>query len=204
MIDSLTGLEVLRRRAVDRFIDLGSGGGFPGVTLAAALPADRVLLVDSIGKKVRFLATVIDAVGLGDRVVAEAARAETLALGRADRGSWPAVTARAVASLAELVELAVPLLRPGGILVAWKRGEADDPAGLGNELTAARRALGAIDPDGRIEVGPALGEVGMATAASSAGLAALADHRLIEVVRGSGPVATTWPRDPATRRRLPW
>jgi rRNA small subunit methyltransferase G len=195
---------------VDRFIDLGSGGGFPGIPLASALPADRALLIDSIGKKVRFLATVVDAVGLGAHVAAEAARSESLAAGHDDRGRWPAVTARAIAPLAELIELAFPLLRGSGILVAWKRGDPADPADLGGELAAARRALGAIDPDGRIEVEPAFGGKlrpdggDEAVPARLAGLAGLADHRLVVAVRGRDPIAATWPRDPATRRRHPW
>ena len=200
VIDSLTGLAVLRARHVDRFVDLGSGGGFPGIPLAAALPADRALLIDSIGKKVRFLETVVIAVGLGDHVAAEPVRSESLAASRADRGRWPAVTARAVAPLAELIELALPLLMGSGILVAWKRGDVDDPAGLGGEVAAARRALGATDPDGRIEI--------VAVVPRGDGRAAvledLADHRLVIVERGTGPIAATWPRDPATRRRQPW
>jgi 16S rRNA (guanine527-N7)-methyltransferase len=220
VIDSLTGLAILRDRRVDRFIDLGSGGGFPGVPLAAALPADRALLIDSIGKKVRFLTTVVEAVGLGAHVAAEAARSESLAAGHDDRGRWPAVTARAIAPLAELIELAFPLLQGSGILVAWKRGDPADPAELGGELAAARRALGAIDPDGRIEVEPAFGErlgpdgsgsgseagglAGGGGLAGAGGLAALLDHRLVVAIRGRGPIAATWPRDPATRHRQPW
>jgi 16S rRNA (guanine(527)-N(7))-methyltransferase RsmG len=196
VIDSLTGLAVLRERRVDRFVDLGSGGGFPGIPLAAALPADRALLIDSIGKKVRFLATVVDAVGLGDHVAAEPARAETLATSRADRGRWPAVTARAVAPLAELIELAFPLLQPGGVLVAWKRVSKEDPLGLEEEVAAGRRALVAIDPGSRIVVEAPVG--------AAPDLADLVDHRLVIVERGAGPVAATWPRDPATRRRQPW
>ena len=143
--DSLTGLAVLRARRVDRFVDLGSGGGFPGIPLAAALPADRALLIDSVAKKVRFLATAVSAIGLDGHVAGEAVRAERLALAAEDRGHWPAVTARAVAPLAELTELALPLLRPGGVLVAWKRGDPAAPDALGAELGGARRALDAID-----------------------------------------------------------
>ena len=195
MIDSLTGLAVLRERRIDRFVDLGSGGGFPGIPLAAALPADRALLIDSIGKKVRFLATVVDAVGLGDHVAAEPARSESLAASRADRGRWPAVTARAVGPLAELIELAFPLLQPGGVLVAWKR-VSEDPLGLEEEVAAARRALVAIDPGSRIIV--------QAPGGTAPDLADLVDHRLVIVERGTDPVAAMWPRDPATRRRQPW
>ena len=196
--DSLTAVGELRRRRVDRFVDLGSGGGFPGLPLAAALPADRALLIDSIGKKVRFLATVVDAVGLGATVAAEAARSESLAGDPADRGSWPAVTARAVAPLAELVELALPLLEPGGVLLAWKRdGPGDGPA-LGDELAAGRRALAAMDPAARVSVVPVV------AGDPPAAVRDLADHRLVVVERGRGPIDRAWPRDPAARRRAPW
>jgi 16S rRNA (guanine527-N7)-methyltransferase len=190
--DSLTGLAELRQRGIDRFVDLGSGGGFPGLPLAAALPADRALLIDSVGKKVAFLETTIAATGLVDRAFAEAARSEQLAANPRDRGRWPAVTARAVAPLADLVELGLPLLRPGGILLAWKRGDPGDPAGLGSELGAARRALRAIDPPATLAVGPA------------GALDELQDHRLVVIERGPGTIARTWPRDPAARRRQPW
>jgi 16S rRNA (guanine527-N7)-methyltransferase len=200
VVDSLTGLAVLRARGIDRFVDLGSGGGFPGIPLAAALPADRALLIDSIGKKVRFLATAVAAIGLDGQVASEAIRAEALAFGAGDRGHWPAVTARAVAPLAELAELALPLLRPGGVLVAWKRGDPADPGALGGELNGARLALGAIDPGGRIDVVPALGR----DTGQGGGLADLADHRLVVVERGRGSIAREWPRDPAARRRSPW
>jgi hypothetical protein len=114
--------------------------------------------------------------------------------------------ARAVGSLGELIELAFPLIRPGGILVAWKRGEVGDLAGLGGELAAARRALGAIDPAGRIEVVPALTDRarGQPQGGKAHSLADLGDHRLVVVERGAGAIAATWPRDPATRRRRAW
>jgi hypothetical protein len=147
---------------------------------------------------------VVDAVGLGDHVVAEAARSESLAADPADRGRWPAVTARAVAPLAELVELAMPLLVPGGVLVAWKRDATGEGGGLDDEMAVARRALGAIDRDARIDVVPAIPAHRSAAAAAVPGLADLLDHRLVVVERGAGGVGPTWPRDPATRRRLPW
>lgn len=191
--DSLSALGELRRRGIDRFVDLGSGGGFPGLPLAVALPADRALLIDSVGKKVRFLATVVAAVGLDTRVAAESVRSESLAAGPTDRERWQAVTARAVAPLAELIELALPLLRPGGILVAWKRADATGGPGLAEELAAGRRALASIDREGRLDVRPANDAV-----------AELAGHRLVVVERGRDSIAGTWPRDPAARRRLPW
>ncbi len=112
------------------------------------------------------------------------------------------MTARAVASLAELSELALPLLMPGGVLVAWKGSVVAD-TGRGNEIDAARRALDEIDPGARIEVVRALPGTEPAGADRPL-LADLAGHRLVVVERGRGPIADHWPRDPATRRRHPW
>jgi 16S rRNA (guanine527-N7)-methyltransferase len=183
VVDSLSALRPLRDRGIDRFIDLGSGGGYPGLPLAAALPAARALLVEPIGKKAAFLRTVIEAVGLGRTAEAATVRAEALAADARHRGLWPAVTARAVASLADLVELAFPLLAPSGVLVAWKRGD------LAAELGAAERAVGALG-GGRIEV-------------VRVEVAALADHRLV-VATSRGRIPSAYPRDPATRKRRPW
>jgi 16S rRNA (guanine(527)-N(7))-methyltransferase GidB len=183
VVDSLTGVAVLRDRGADRSIDLGSGGGYPGLPIAAVLPAARSLLLEPIAKKATFLSVVAAATGLTDTVEAAPVRAEALAADARHRGRWPAVTARAVASLADLVELAFPLLTPGGCLVAWKRGD------LGPELAAAERAIAALG-GGSLEVRPV--EV-----------AGLGDHRLvIATIRGQAPSA--YPRDPAMRKRRPW
>jgi 16S rRNA (guanine527-N7)-methyltransferase len=182
VIDSLTALPLLRSRGTTRLLDLGSGGGFPGLPLAVALGVDRALLVDSVGKKVRFLQAVIEATGLDRFVAAEAARSEALAHDPRDRGAWPVVTARAVTSLAELVELALPLVAPGGILVAWKREPVDA------EVAAAGGALQALRA-GPVEV-------------HAVAVPGLADHRLVVVPRG-GPIDARFPRDPAERKRRP-
>lgn len=180
VVDSLTAVGPLRARGVTRLVDLGSGGGFPGLPLSVALPSERTLLVESIAKKAGFLEAAAAATGLADRVAVHAGRAERLAARRQDRERWPAVTARAVADLADLIELGFPLLRRGGVLVAWKRG---DP---GPEIEAARptvEALGGGDLEVR-EV-PASG---------------LAGHVLVLVTKRA-PTPPGFPRDPATRRR---
>jgi 16S rRNA (guanine527-N7)-methyltransferase len=93
------------------------------------------------------------------------------------------VTARAVGALADLVELAFPLLLVGGSLIAWKRGDLDE------EVTHARRALVALG-GGSIEL-------------RDTALRGLDDHRLVVVTkRRRTPVE--FPRDPALRRRRPW
>jgi 16S rRNA (guanine527-N7)-methyltransferase len=183
VVDSLAAVPLFRARKIGGFIDLGSGGGFPGLPLAAATNVERAMLVDSVGKKAAFLGAAVEATGLRSRVSVAASRAETLAADPRHRQRWPAVTARAVGALAEILELAFPLLLPGGCVVAWKRGEADD------EMAAGRRAIAALG-GGRIEIH---------------GVAAtgLAGHRLV-VATKRGRTAGDYPRDPAARRRRPW
>lgn len=182
VLDSLTAIPILKRAAIDEFVDLGSGGGFPGIPLAVALPARRALLVDSIAKKARFLSGAVEAIGIGDRVAVVATRSETLAGDAAQRGRWGAVMARAVGELTVLAELSLPLLRPGGILVAWKRQPVE------TEMYRAERALRILG--GRI------------SALESVTVPGLEDHVLLVVEKVAG-TPSDYPRDPAARRRNP-
>ena len=188
VVDSLTAVPLLRERRVggrpvEGFVDLGSGGGFPGIPIVAALPTIHAFLVESVGKKAAFLSAAVQATGLDERATVVASRAEDLAHDAGHREAWPAVTARAVAGLAELVELAFPLLVPGGLLVAWKGDLAD------LERAAAERAIAALG-GGRLESLPVA-------------VQALGDHRLVVVTKG-GRAPDQYPRDPAARRRRPW
>ncbi|HET9084538.1 MAG TPA: 16S rRNA (guanine(527)-N(7))-methyltransferase RsmG [Candidatus Limnocylindrales bacterium] len=188
VVDSLTGRDLIADVAPRRLLDLGSGGGFPGIPLAASLRDDQrnvdVTLLEPISKKARFLQTVVEATGLQRTVRVETARAEDLA-GRPDRSTWDVVTARAVATAADLVELAFPLLAPGGTLIAWKRGDITD------EVTAARRAVDALGG----------GSVRLVDVAAPG----LDRHRLVAITRSTtGTVPSAYPRDPAVRKRRPW
>lgn len=183
VIDSLTGVTLLAGRPVRRLLDLGSGGGYPGIPLAVAVADAQVTLLEPIGKKARFLEVVVAATGLGDRVSVEAARAETLAADASQRATWDVVTARAVATTADLVELTFPLLRSGGALLAWKRGD------IAAELRAARRAIDALGGGDLVVVDVDIQE--------------LAGHRIVVATR-TGRVPDAYPRDPAARRRRPW
>jgi 16S rRNA (guanine527-N7)-methyltransferase len=111
--DSLSGLELPVVREAETIADLGAGAGFPGLALAAALPAARVFLVESVGRKCAFMERAIEASGLTNASVV-CARAEEW------DGVNDLVTARALAPLAVIAEYAAPLLRVGGSLVAWK------------------------------------------------------------------------------------
>jgi 16S rRNA (guanine527-N7)-methyltransferase len=116
--DSLSGLASVELQAAARIADIGSGAGFPGIPLAVALPDSSFDLIDSVGRKTAFIAEVIEQLGL-DNARAVTARSEEWALGEGGE-AYDAVTARAVAPLTVLAELASPLLRRGGVLVAWK------------------------------------------------------------------------------------
>ena len=106
--------------------DLGAGAGLPGIPLAIAKPALRVTLVESNGKKARFLREAVRTLGLANARVAES-RAESLD----EPGAYDAITARALATLPLIIELGGHLLKPGGRLLAMKGTVPDDEiAGL--------------------------------------------------------------------------
>jgi 16S rRNA (guanine527-N7)-methyltransferase len=194
VIDSLTAVSLshpLDGLVDGALLDLGSGGGYPGLPLGIVGGAARIALVDSVAKKARFLdvagnaaTAALEAHGeRAPRIVALAERAETLAGNPEHRQRWDVVTARAVAALAELVEISLPLLGVGGRLIAWKREPGLDVERA--EAASALRALGS-DPDA-VEV-------------HAVTLEPLADHRLV-VVTKTAPTPGRFPRSVAERRR---
>ena len=113
---------------------MGAGAGFPGLVLALALPRAEVDLIESVGRKTAVMDRLIQSAELSN-ARSITARVEDFARTPAALGgggeAYEAVTARAVGSLALLVEYAAPLLRADGVLVAWKgaRDEAEEAAG---------------------------------------------------------------------------
>ena len=119
LLDALAALPYLDDIASSRAIDIGSGGGLPAIPIAIARPDLSWLLVESVGKKARALSDFVDELRVpAVQVVAE--RAETVGRDPGYRETAGLVTARAVAALPVLAELAIPLLAPGGRLLAWK------------------------------------------------------------------------------------
>jgi 16S rRNA (guanine527-N7)-methyltransferase len=136
--DSLTGLEVERLRVARRVADIGSGAGFPGLALAIALPDAAVDLLESASRKRALIERLAAAAGVANaRPIV--VRAEDWAA-REGREAYDVVTARAVASLAVLVEYAAPLLHSGGALVAWK-GRRDPAEEQAAEAASAQVGL---------------------------------------------------------------
>jgi 16S rRNA (guanine527-N7)-methyltransferase len=121
--DSLSGLEFEPIRSAERIADLGSGAGLPGLVLAAVLPDVRIDLIESLARRCEFLRDAIDRMGLGNASVV-CRRSEDWAAGEG-REAYDAVTARAVGRLVAVAELASPLLRDGGALVAWKGARSE-------------------------------------------------------------------------------
>ena len=177
--DALDGLTVPALRDAGSILDIGAGAGFPGLVLAAVLPGTQVVLMDAAGKKAAFIAEAAEAMGLHNTEVVHA-RAEEWPVGL-DR--FDVVTARAVASLSVLVEYAAPLLREGGVLVAYRgRRDAEEEA----DAAAAARQTGMALAD-VIAVAPRPG----------------AEERHLHVVTKVAPTPARFPRRPGIARKRP-
>jgi 16S rRNA (guanine527-N7)-methyltransferase len=136
--DSLTLLPIIASVDAKRIIDIGSGGGLPGLVLAITMPDVQITLVESTGKKARFMEEAAKTLGLGNVVILDD-RAETIGRDRAHhREQYDVVTARAVGKLPVLLELTVPLARVGGLVLAIKGQSALE------EIDAAKEALHAL------------------------------------------------------------
>src|SRR5215204_5502845 len=102
-----------------RLADVGSGGGLPGIPIKIMKPELAATLVESTGKKARFLQYAVDSLSLDGAEVANV-RAEDLGRTQALRGAYDVVTSRAVARLSVVAEYCVPLLEIGGHAIAMK------------------------------------------------------------------------------------
>jgi 16S rRNA (guanine527-N7)-methyltransferase len=179
--DSLTGLEVPELREAKRIADVGAGAGFPGLVLAIALPEAQVDLIESVGRKCEFMGRAMEAAGITNASVLNT-RSEDWAAAEG-REAYDAVTARAVGRLSTLAELASPLLKPNGVLVAWKgrRNEEEE-----QQLENAAEAL-AMRPETILDVGDRAGS----------------EHRHLHVIRKSGPTPANLPRNPGIAKKRP-
>jgi 16S rRNA (guanine527-N7)-methyltransferase len=131
--DSLTCLRAIPPDAKS-LIDIGCGAGLPGIPLKIMLPGLKLVLVDSVGKKVEFCRIAAQELGLTD-VTALHARAEDLGQDKAHREQYDWAVARAVAPLPVLAEYLLPLVRVGGSMLAQKGSSAAD------ELEQANKAI---------------------------------------------------------------
>lgn len=178
--DSLAPLSHGLIPAGAKLLDLGTGAGFPGMPLAAACPQTEVTLMDSLGKRIDFLKEASARFGI--RTVCVHARAEEAAkAGSPYRDTFDIVTARAVARLNVLCELALPFVKPGGLLIAYKGPAAAE------ELEEAKSAIKRLG--------------GGNASIVDCGIAGR-ESRLV-LVRKLAPTPRTFPRRPGDAGRKP-
>ena len=182
-LDSWTAFGARRWTGKERVIDIGSGAGFPGLALRIAQPGLQMTLVESVGKKARFLEEMSGLLGLSD-VEVRNERAELLAQSRRER--YDVASARAVGTLGQVIEYLLPFLRVGGDAIVWKgRLEA--------ELAGGQKAAAAVG-----------GEVARIVPTSELGVGNELPGRNLVVVRKLRPTPTRYPRTAAEARRRPW
>ncbi len=142
IVDSLTCLRAVSLTREQRLVDVGSGGGLPGIPLAVAVPGLQVTLLEASVRKGTFLKGLVATLGLAE-VSVVVARAEEFGRSAA-RAGYDVATIRAVASLAVAAEYCLPLLKRGGAFVAMKGPAvaAEMDAGI-----AAARLLGGGPPE---------------------------------------------------------
>jgi len=160
--------------------DIGSGGGFPSIPLAIAKNNTDFTLVDSTGKKVEFLNSVISALPLKNARALHV-RAEEMGHDDAFREKFDIVTARAVASLPTLLEYCLPFVKIGGVFLAYKTS--------GEELDLSQNALKTLG--------------GTVEKVYSYNLGELGDVRNIFVVKKISPTPPKYPRGQGKPRSKP-
>jgi 16S rRNA (guanine527-N7)-methyltransferase len=182
-LDSWTAFAARRWTGTERLVDVGSGAGFPGLALRIAKPRLRLTLVESVGKKARFLVETSTLLGLSD-VEVRNERAEALAKERRDR--YDVGTARAVGTLGQVIEYLLPFIRIGGDAIVWK-GRVDA------ELAGAEKACAAIG-----------GEIVRTVSTAEIGVGDALPGRNLVVIRKLRPTPSRYPRTSAEARRRPW
>ena len=148
VLDSLWPLRpLIEQHATEplQIIDVGTGGGFPGLAAAIALPHARLTLVDSVGRKVEAVRAMAAALGLADRVTLRCERIELTGRQGGCRGGFDVAMARAVASAPVVAEYLVPLLKAGGTALLYRGQWAEaDTAELERATGPLRARISAI------------------------------------------------------------
>lgn len=163
--------------------DIGAGAGFPSIPLKILFPQLKVTIVDSLNKRIRFLAELIDKLQLQGVTLVHARAEEFGSRKAANRESFDFVTARAVARLTVLSELCLPLVKVGGRLIAMKAAKAED------EVRDAQKAIHILG--------------GQVVADHAFSLPVLAETRHIIIIQKIKATPKKYPRKPGTPNREP-
>ena len=141
-VDSLMIRELLEPKSGEYWLDLGTGAGFPGIPLKIVYPELKLVLLDSLNKRVKFLQEVIELLGLKE-ITAVHGRAEEMARKPEYREQFDCCVSRAVANLASLSEYCLPFVRLDGCFVPYKSEKIQE------EIKGAEKAVQVLG--GRIE-----------------------------------------------------
>lgn len=133
-VDSLSIVKAIDINSVKNVIDVGTGAGFPGIPLKIAFPHLNIVLLDSLNKRIQFLNTVIEELGLTN-IHTIHGRAEDFAKKPEYREQFDLCVSRAVANLATLSEYCLPYVKVNGEFVPYKSGEIDE------EVVQAKKAI---------------------------------------------------------------
>ncbi len=133
-LDSVALASVINLNETKSIADIGTGAGFPGIPIKILFPHIKILLLDSLNKRIGFLNKVIDELNLTG-ITAIHGRAETLAHEAEYREQFDICLSRAVANLSSLTELCLPFVRVGGQFISYKSGDCEE------EVRAANNAI---------------------------------------------------------------
>ena len=123
--DSLTIVKVISIEKMENMIDVGTGAGFPGIPIKIMFPHLKVVLLDSLNKRVKFLNTVIEELGLKD-ISAVHGRAEDIGKNKLYREKFDLCVSRAVANLSTLCEYCLPFVGITGSFVSYKSADSEE------------------------------------------------------------------------------
>lgn len=180
MVDSLLAFDTSFKNKT--LVDVGTGAGFPGIPLKIYCSSLKVTLIDSLGKRLKFLENVISELGLTD-ITCEHARAEDAGKNKKFREKYDIVTARAVARLSVLSEYCLPLVKPGGMFIALKGSK------YAEEISEGEQALKILG--------------GKLISSDEVKLPGLDDGRAIVKIKKIKPTPAAYPRKAGTPDKQP-